>query len=58
MVENPWGNPGGKRIKMKTITENITGARVCGMRIVFNLRHKVQFFSHVSVRTVENASKQ
>ena len=32
-----------KRIKMKTMTENITGACVCSMRIGFNLRHKVQF---------------
>ena len=33
----------GKRINMKTTTENITRARVCSMRIQFNLRHNVQF---------------
>ena len=29
---------------MKTVTENITGAYVCNMRVEFNLRHKVQFY--------------
>ena len=32
-----------KRIKMKTVTANITGACDLSMRIEFNLRHKVQF---------------
>ena len=33
-----------KRIKMKTMAENIAGACVCNMRIEFNLRHNVQFY--------------
>ena len=33
-----------KRIKMKTMTENITGACDFSMRIEFNLRHNVQFY--------------
>ena len=33
-----------KRIKMKTMTENIKGACVCNMRKEFNLRHNVQFY--------------
>ena len=32
-----------KRIEMKTVTENITGACDFSMRIEFNLRHNVQF---------------
>ena len=35
---------GKKRIKMKTMTENITGACVWSMRIEFNLCHNVQFY--------------
>ena len=35
---------GPKRIKMKTMTENIEGACACSMRIEFNLRHNVQFY--------------
>ena len=35
---------GRKRIKMKTMTENIAGACVCSMRIEFNLCHNVQFY--------------
>ena len=35
---------GRKRIKMKTMTENITGACVCSMRMEFNLCHNVQFY--------------
>ena len=33
-----------KRIKMKTVTVNITGAYVCNMCVEFNLRHNVQFY--------------
>ena len=33
-----------KRIKMKTMAENIAGACVCNMHIEFNLRHNVQFY--------------
>ena len=35
---------GRKRIKMKTMTENIAGACVCSMRIEINLCHNVQFY--------------
>ena len=35
---------GRKRIKMKAMTENITGTRVCTIRIEFNLRKNVQFY--------------
>ena len=35
---------GRKPIKIKTTTENITGACVCSTRIEFNLRHNVQFY--------------
>jgi len=35
---------GKKRMKVKTMTENITGAFVCSMHIEFNLRHNVQFY--------------
>ena len=35
---------GQKRMKMKTMTENIPGACACSMRIEFNLRHNVQFY--------------
>ena len=35
---------GRKRIKMKTMTENFAGARVCGMRIEFHLRHNEQYY--------------
>ena len=38
------GEDGQKRIKMKTMTENIAGACVCSMRIEFNLRPNVQFY--------------
>ena len=37
MVEN-----GRKRIKMKTITENITAAFVCSIVTEFNVHHNVQ----------------
>ena len=37
MVEN-----GRKRIKMKTITENITAAFVCSIVTDFNVHHNVQ----------------
>ena len=33
-----------KRIKIKTMTENIAGACVCSMRREFNLRPNVQFY--------------
>ena len=33
-----------KRIKVKTMSENIAGACVCSMRIEFNLRHNVQLY--------------
>ena len=33
-----------KRIKMKTMTENIAGACVCSMRTEFYLRHNKQFY--------------
>ena len=33
-----------KRIQMKTMTGNITGACVCSMRMEFNLCHNVQFY--------------
>ena len=47
-----------KRIKMKTMTENITGACVCSMPIV-NLLHNVQFYRfRTSAWTAENASKR
>ena len=32
-----------KRIKMKTMTENIAGAYAWGVRIEFKVRHNVQF---------------
>ena len=35
---------GRKRIKMKKMTENITGACVCRMRTEFNLPHNMQFY--------------
>ena len=35
---------GRKRIKMKTMTENIAGACDCSMRIKLNVRHNVQFY--------------
>ena len=35
---------GRKRIKIKTMTENITGAYVCSMRIEFNFHHNVQLY--------------
>ena len=35
---------GRKRIKKKTMTENFAGARVCGMRIEFHLRHNEQYY--------------
>ena len=45
-------------IKMKTMTENITGACVCSMPIV-NLLHNVQFYRfQTSAWTAENASKR
>ena len=34
-----------KRIKVKTMSENIAGACVCNMRIEFNLRRNVQLYS-------------
>ena len=34
-----------KRIKVKTMSENIAGACVCSMRTEFNLRHNVQLYS-------------
>ena len=46
-----------KRIKMKTMTENIAGACVCSMRTEFYLRHNKQFYRFRTVRTIENASK-
>ena len=30
--------------KKKTMTENFAGARVCGMRIEFHLRHNEQYY--------------
>ena len=38
------GEDGPKRIKMKTMTENIVGVCVCSVRIEFNLRPNVQFY--------------
>ena len=38
------GVDGRKRIKMKTMTENIAGACVFIMHIEFNLRQNVQFY--------------
>ena len=36
---------GRKRVqKKKTMTENFAGARVCGMRIEFHLRHNEQYY--------------
>ena len=35
---------GRKRIKMKKMTENITGACVCRMHTEFNLPHNMQFY--------------
>ena len=34
----------GQSNKKKMMTENITGACVCSMRVEFNLRHNVQFY--------------
>ena len=36
---------GRKRIKMKTMAENLASECVCSKRIEFNLRHNVQFYS-------------
>ena len=49
---------GRKRIKIKTMTENIAGTCVCSKCTEFNLRHKVQFHRFLSVLmwTVEDAS--
>ena len=38
---------GRKPIKIKTMTENITGVCVCSMRIEFNYRHNVQFYRFI-----------
>ena len=55
------GRKRSKRIKLKTMIENITGSCVCSMRKHrVKLRHNGKFhrFSNVLVWTVENASKR
>ena len=53
MVEN-----GRNRIKMKTMTKNIAGARDCSMRIEFNLRHNVQFYLFRTIYCGQSKKRQ
>ena len=49
---------GQKRMKMKTMTENIAGACGCRMRIEFNLRHNVQFYRFLTFLCGQSKTNQ